>query len=116
MVTAPRTVLCAPRSRCPRKVAPPSSGRRARAPSQARQRREQRQARGGGPEAQLEDTVVVARGGGEREPASERALVGDQQRGARALERVRAPIRVAPGEADAMVRRPEKDGARGGER
>src|SRR5206468_1958527 len=49
-------------------------------------------------------------------PTPERALVGDQERGARALERVRAPIRVAPGEADAMVRRPEKDGARGGER
>src|SRR5436309_11662332 len=197
MVTAPRTVLCAPRRRRPRKIAPPWSGRRARAPSQsslmtatwtapprttaaparrpvrrapsadhaerrgayaegegaaahqlvavaeepdrpiardaglarahdgevvgtttrqARQRREQPQARGGGHEAQLEDTVVVARGGGEREPAPERALVRDQERGARALERVRAPVRVAVGEADAVARRPEENGARGGER
>src|SRR3989442_3374223 len=189
MVTAPRTVLCAPRRRRPRKVAPPSSGIRARAPSQsslmtatwtapprmtgsasqstcptrairsadhaersgayaegegaaarqlvavaeepdrpiardaglarahdgevvgtttrqARQRREQPRARGGGHEAQLEDTVVVARGGGEREPAPERALVGDQERGALALERVRAPIRIVIGEVNAVARRP----------
>src|SRR6266852_2508546 len=200
MATAPRTVLCAPRRRRPRKVAPPSSGRRAsacsqsslmtatctapprmtgrasqsawrrsampsadhaegrgphaedegslahqllavaeevqravgrdaglaraddgqvrRAPArQGRERREQPRPRAGGDEAQLEDAVVVARGGGEDEPGAERALVGDQEGGARALERVRAAVRVAIADADAMARRrPEEDARRGGER